>query len=156
MLMKKIIFSLMLMIIGTTFLFAQAPERVQTTFKTKYPDAQGTTWITVGGNYQATYMDKNGVHNVVVFNNDGSIVRTESEMNMKEYPTTVTTYYEKNYPDEKNYHVWVVTDADGNKTYYIPSEHKGVRYYFDKTGNYLRQEKNKAKDEMKEHMDNDK
>ena len=154
--MKKIFFSLVLMVVGTTFLFAQAPERVQVTFKTKYPDAQGTTWTTVGSNYQATYMDKNGVHNMVVFNNDGSIVRSESEMDMKEYPANVRSYYEKKYPGEKDYHVWVVTDANGEKTYYIPSEHAGVRYYFDKTGNYLREEKNKMKEEMKEHKDNDK
>ena len=154
--MKKIMFSLMLMVVGTTFLFAQAPERVQVTFKTKYPDAQGTTWTMVGSNYQAAYVDKDGVHNVVVFNNDGSIVRTETEMDMKAYPVTVKEYYEKKYPDEKNYHVWVVTDANGNTTYYIPSEHRGARYYFDKTGNFLREEKNKAKEEMKEHSDNDK
>ena len=151
--MRKIIFSLLMLIVSTSFLFAQAPERVQVTFKTKYPDAQGTTWTSVSGNYQATFVDKNGVHNVVVFNNDGSIVRTESEMNIKEYPENVKVYYEKKYPAEKNYHVWVVTDASGERTYYIPSEHAGVRYYFDKTGNFLREEKNKAKEEIKEHTD---
>jgi len=101
-------------------------------------------------------MDKNGVHNVVVFNDDGSIVRAEKEMDMKEYPASVKKYYETKYPAEKNYHVWVVTDASGSQTYYIPSEHEGVRYYFDKTGNFLREEKNKMKEEMKEHSDNDK
>jgi hypothetical protein len=49
-----------------------------------------------------------------------------------------------------------MTDENGNKTYYIPSENRGVRYYFDKTGNFLREEKNKMKEEIKEHKDHDK
>src|ERR1043165_3700015 len=105
--MKKLILSLVLICFGAAVLFAQAPEKVQVTFKTKYPDATGVVWSTTdNNNYMATYTDKNGNQNVVVLNDDGKIVRTETVLMMDEYPAAIKTYYVKNYPDEKTYRVW--------------------------------------------------
>ena len=150
--MKKLILSFVLICFGATVLFAQAPDKVQMTFKSKYPDATGVVWTTGDNNtYMATYTDKDGNQNVVALNGDGKIVRTETVLMVDQYPAPIKTYYMKNYPTEKTYHVWVVTDENGNKTYYT-REH-GARLWFDKTGNYLREEKEKIKEEMKEHSD---
>lgn len=152
--MKKIILSLVLICFGAAVLFAQAPEKVQMTFKTKYPDASAIVWTSGdNGTYVATFNDKSGVQNVVVLNGDGKIVRTESVMDA-DYPVAIKEYYVKKYPDEKTYHVYVVTDENGNKTYYT-REH-GMRIWFDKVGNYVKDEKEKAKNEIKEHTDDDK
>jgi hypothetical protein len=150
--MKKLILSLVLISFSTAILFAQAPEKVQATFKAKYPDATAVAWSTGdNGTYLATYTDRTGAQNTVVLNGDGKVVRTEVALNENDYPGGVKEYYVKKYPDEKNYHVWVVTDENGDKTYYT-REH-GARIYFDKAGNFLKEEKEKVKDEMKEHSD---
>ena len=154
--MKKILFTLMLITFGAAFLSAQVPERVKVTFKEKYPNATAAVWVSEDGNYIAKYTDASGIHHVVVYNGDARVVKTEAELDMKEYPASVKEYYQKKYPDERNYHVWVITDESGNKTYYIPSERRGVRYYFDKTGNFMREEKQKVKKEMKEHTGDNK
>jgi hypothetical protein len=153
--MKKILFALSLLIIGAVA-FAQTPDKVQSTFKAKYPDVMSPTWSTDDDNYVATYTDKSGMHNVVVFDKDSRIVRTESEVDSRDYPSGIKEYYTKKYPDEKDYHVYSITDEDGSVSYYVTSEKHGVRYYFNKTGNFLREEKDKMKDEMKEHTDHDK
>ena len=150
--MKKLILSLVLISFSTAVLFAQTPDKVQGTFKSKYPDATGVVWSTGDDDtYMATYTDKSGNQNVVVLNEDGKIVRTEASLNQNDYPGGVKEYYVKKYPDEKDYHVWIVTDENGNKTYYT-REH-GARIWFDKAGNYVKEEKEKVKNEMKEHSD---
>jgi len=151
-LMKKLILSLVLMCFGAAVLFSQTPEKVQVTFKTKYPDATAIVWSSGDNNtYVATFSDKNGVQRMVALNNDGKIVRTEYILNPESYPSAIKEYYVKTYPDVKTYRVWVVTDENGNVSYYT-HEH-GMRIYFDKVGNFLREEKEKVKSEIKEHSD---
>lgn len=146
--MKKIIFSLVLTCFSLTILFAQVPMRVQETFKTKYPDVTVVKWTSEGDYYKVTYTDSRRVQNIAIFDKDAKIVRTEAEMDMKDYPVAVREYYEKKYPGEKTYHVWVVTDASGDKTYYIRSHDRVT--FFDKAGKFLRETKEEMKEERKE------
>src|ERR1041385_7723246 len=122
--MKKIIPILMLSL-SISVLFAQVPDKVKDNFKEKYPNATATWIVTDDGQYAATFTN-NGIENFVVYDAKGNIV--SYDMVTVEYPGEIKTYYMKNYPDTKDYHVWVATDANGNKTYYV-REH-GYRIWF--------------------------
>ena len=91
----------------------------------------------------------------MVLEDNSRIGGNDFERGSKDYPASLKEYYMKKYPDEKDYHVYSMTDKDGMTSYYVGSEHRGMRYYFDKTGNFLKEEKNKVKSEVKEHTDHD-
>jgi len=129
---------LMLMITFSIGVFAQVPEKVQVTFKEKYPDVTMVKWLNAPNGYKVSFVDKDNVQNMVIFSADGKIVRREMEIT-KDYPQPIVEYYTKTYPDEKERHIWVVADENGNKTYYVKRSDKII--YFDKEGKFVREEK---------------
>ena len=150
--MKKVILSLSLICFSLTLMFAQVPDKVQMTFKEKYPDATVVKWDADGDRYKVLFTDKERVQNVVVFDRDGKIVRREMEVaNVANHPRPIVEYYTKNYPGDKTQRVWVITDESGNKTYYIPREDKII--YFDKDGKFTREEKRELKQKMEKAED---
>jgi len=144
--MKKILITLVLSL-SITAIFAQVPEKVKIKFKEKYPDYNAVTWTVVDDNeYAVTFVDRNKAENYIVYDMNGNIV--SADMVTVEYPAEIKTYYVKNYPDQKDYHVWVATDANGNKTYYV-RDHE-YRIWFDKTGHFVKKQAQKVKQEYKE------
>ena len=135
--MKRIAL-LILMITISVGMFAQVPEKVQVTFKEKYPDVTMVNWLHAPNGYKVSFVDKDQVQNMVIFSADGKIVRREMEVT-KDYPQAIVEYYTKTYTDEKEKHIWLVTDENGNKTYYIKRADKII--YFDKEGKFAREEK---------------
>ena len=142
--MKKITVIIVLLLSIST-LFAQVPDKVKVKFREKYPDMTAT-WIVLDNSQYAATFTRGGTENYIVYDASGNII--SDDVVTVEYPVEIKTYYVKNYPDSKDYHVWVATDANGNKTYYV-REH-GYRIWFDKAGNFVRKETMKAKEEYKE------
>ena len=130
-------------------MFAQVPEKVQMTFKEKYPNVTVVKWIEAPNGYKVSFIDKDNMQNVVIFSADGKIVRREMEVT-KDYPKPIVDYYTKTYPDEKERDIWLVTDANGNKTYYVKQSDKII--YFDKEGKFVREEKDEiSKNDKDDH-----
>jgi hypothetical protein len=139
--MKKFILIMLISAIGMIG-FAQVskiPQNVQSQFSTSYPNVSTTEWKVEGSNYNVRFFDQMNRQQVVVYNNDAKVIRREAEIERSRIPVTISDYYRKTYPAEKNYTIWSVTDDRGNITYYSPYNDQYL--YFDKQGKFLRQEK---------------
>ncbi len=112
----------------------QVPENIRTTFNNSYPNTNAT-WSFEGKNYVATYKDtESNMGRVVVYDKDGNIVRTESEMDQG-YPEGIGNYYNEKYPNEKKFTVW--QSDEGNKRSYY-TKRKGKKMRFDQEGKFMK------------------
>jgi hypothetical protein len=109
------------------------PSPVQTRFSTDYPNSTAT-WTMDGNNYSASYNDPgSSLGRTVVYDKNGTTLRTDAEMISGTYPLGINDYYTQNYPNE-SYTVWSSRDANGNTTY--SSKRKGKKIWFDRDGKY--------------------
>jgi hypothetical protein len=132
--MKKLMMIALVVFFGNV-LMAQTPDNVKTTFKTKYPNAQGVTWKSEKNNqYRVNYMD-NSTRHAIVYDKDGNVVSEEAVITKDAVPASISDYYKTrtNSPNDADYTVWQVKDKNGNTTYY--SEYQGKTSWFDKNGN---------------------
>ena len=112
------------------------PSTISNKFNTENPN-MNAKWQMDGDNYSAEYMDNNtNVRKNVVYDNNGSILRTDEEMNSDgmNYPPGIGDYHNKNYPNE-GYKVWSTDDGKGNKWFY--TKRKNGTTWFDKDGKYF-------------------
>lgn len=117
------------------------PSTITNRFSTEYPNLT-PTWQMDGTNYSAQYTDRTtNMGRIVVYDKNGNVIRTESEMGDDTYPQAIGDYYSKNYPSEKDYTIWSSDDGKGNTTYY--SKRKSGTVWFDKNGKYMTNKSNK-------------
>lgn len=110
------------------------PNNISTQFNKAYPNVT-PSWYMDGSHYSAYYHDtKSNMGRSVVYDNSGKVIRTDNEMSSGSYPSGITNYYTKNYPN-MNYNVWSSKDSKGNTTYYTTSD-DGKKLWFDKNGTY--------------------
>jgi hypothetical protein len=114
---------------------SNVPDNVRAKFTNQNPTAT-PTWKTEGQNYSAWYTDpQTNMQRVTVYDKDGRVVRSESEMDVKNYPAAISGYYNQNYPNEKDYKVWQTYDpAAGDTVYYTKT--RGKTMWFDKEGKF--------------------
>lgn len=114
---------------------ASVPDNVRAKFTNQNPTATAT-WKAEGQTYSAWYTDpQTGMQRVTVYDKDARVVRSESEMDVKNYPAGISGYYNQNYPNEKDYKVWQSYDpAAGDTAYYTKTGDKTM--WFDKSGKY--------------------
>jgi len=120
------------------------PAKIRDRFSVDFPDIRKPVWKREMGYYTATYKTKHkkgdatqGVESVVVYDKAAKMIRTESEIEYKDYPLAIVTYYETKYPNGMVYKVWQVENKqDGTRRYY--STHEGRTTWFDWEGKYLK------------------
>src|ERR1700752_1197053 len=77
------------------------------------------TWTMDGDYYSATFKDKNtNMGRVIVYDKNGTVIRSDNEMGTGTYPDLINDYYRNNYPGEKEYKIWSSMDNNGTTTYY--------------------------------------
>jgi len=102
-------------------------------FKKDYP-AFTPTWSREGYNYRADYTNTaNNTAGMVVYDKNGRILRSETEMQANSYPGSINDYHTSNLPSSK-YRVYATKDTTGVTSFYSTSD--GQTYYFDKDGHF--------------------
>lgn len=139
--MKKLI-AIAAWVFSMNILFAQTtttdynsvPNNVSQQFTKDYPNSNAD-WVVDGdNNYMAEFKKPTTKGaTIVVYDRDGRLVRTESELAENSYPKEIDNYYSKQFPNTK-YKVWSSKDARGTTTYYI--KQNGDVHWFDKDGKY--------------------
>lgn len=120
----------------------QTPSLITNHFNVDYPN-NTPTWHQDGSNYRAEYMDsKTNTGRVAIYDKNGVRIGTEEQLSSGSYPSTITEYYTKKYPNETDYRIWSSNDGLGNTTYY--TNRKSETIWFDKTGKYKSKTKNKS------------
>lgn len=116
-------------------------EATAKAFKNAYPDARSVNWdrICVKHDYTATFMSGE-METTVTYDENGKLLSTEKPILMKELPQSIADYMKRTHPGVDKYKKMSKTvDWEGNTTYEV--EAAGKSHVFDKTGNYLRDEK---------------
>lgn len=128
-----------------TSIFAQkigekdVPAGIMAAFQKKYPAANGTKWNKEEGNYEASFkLNKEELS--VVFDTNGNISETETEIALNSLPAGVLDYVKTHYPGKKVSEGAKITDASGAVTYEV--EIKGMDLLFDKNGKFIKEVKN--------------
>ena len=134
--MKKF-FLILLLSVGSTFVFAQSqinvPTVVHQAFKTAHNTHDFITWEMEGVNYKASSIDQQGVHHITVYDAYGDLVRAESELTGNQVPEPIVNYMNAKFPPNTKYNVWSVDSKDGKRTYY--SDYNNTIIRFDGQGN---------------------
>lgn len=130
-----------LFIIGTlavTSLLAQTktnkniPLIVQNAFVKQYPAIKNVMWSKENANYEASF-DLNGLDNSALFNINGQILETETEI--KDLPKDILASLKATYPNQKVLEIAKITNLKSVVTYEI--EIKGKDLIFDSKGKFL-------------------
>ncbi|MBA2407382.1 MAG: hypothetical protein H0V65_05255 [Chitinophagales bacterium] len=129
---------------------AQVPDKVREAFRSNHPNATGVDWNSEA-KYKVNFKDQDNQQHTIVYDENAKIIRREHEVEKGNIPRPVSAYYLKNYPNEKEYKVWAVEDDNGGTIYYSRSQDRML--YFDKDGNFTREEKKIVKDKL-DNMEN--
>jgi hypothetical protein len=129
------------------------PENVLKTFNQNYPEAKNVEWEMEGNNYEAVYTENN-LERSIVYNKEGVIILTESQINITDLSDNIKNYINENYPASE---IEKAEKEDSNEGIFFEVEVKNddekVVLVFDSNGNFLKIEKD---DEDKEDdMDDD-
>ena len=80
---------------------ADVPGDVSQTLDFQYPNVKVTLWYLDGSTYIATIKDDEGVGKVSI-SKAGKWLNTRDDIHADEWPSTITEYVKKNYPDGLN------------------------------------------------------
>jgi hypothetical protein len=140
--MKKIIFSLALMVAASGIAIAQDISKtelsatVKSALMKKYPQASKVTWEKEKGNYEANWGGKSGEDMSVQFTPAGVFVEQVVAISPKALPAGVDTYVKAHYKGVKITEAGKVTNAKGVTMY--EAEVKGKDLLFDESGKFLK------------------
>jgi hypothetical protein len=120
----------------------QTPSLITNHFNVDYPN-NTATWYQDGSNYRGEYIDsKTNVGRSVIYDKNGVRIGTEEQLSTGAYPSAISEYYTKKYPNEPDYQIWSSNDGLGNTMYY--TNRNSETLWFDKTGKYKNKTKKKV------------
>lgn len=120
------------------------PATVKAKFISLYPDKPEVKWEKEKSNYEAAF-EQNKMEVSVLFEENGTIVQTETEILVSALPKAVTDYITKNLAGKKINEATKITDAKGKITY--EAEVGKVDYLFDENGKFISKEEDNEDDE---------
>lgn len=115
----------------------EVPAAVKTKFASLYPDAKKVEWEKEGANYEAEF-EVNKTETCVLFDANGNVLETESEIEVASLPAGIADYIAKNYPGQKLKETSKIVTGDGAVMYEV--EVKGGNLLFDVNGNFLKKD----------------
>lgn len=140
--MKTKLIQMIFLVLVTIFTtYAQntpIPHRLESNFKSSYPDAAAVEWQKSGENYKVAFTDKKNLHYTLLYDKDGKIMSKEAELDDQAVPKTISEYFVKNFPKEETYRVWKVEDETGKVKYYAPV--KDAVVFFNEDGKFDRRD----------------
>ena len=113
---------------------ADVPAPVKAKFTSLYPNVSVEKWEKEGANYEAEFETKE-TETSVVFDANGNLISTETEIAVSSLPKGVSDYFAKNHAGAKIKEASKITAADGTITY--EAEVKDGDYIFDANGNFI-------------------
>lgn len=121
------------LVLGSCDNMRKAPEQIQATFKSIYPDVSRVEWDDEDdGSWEAEFR-KDGIKTKAFFAADGTLIETEEEITSKDLPQAAQDYFAQNYPGARIKDVLRITDSDGVQSY--EAEANDQDFYFDAQGN---------------------
>ena len=134
--MKKLVaFFTVLLLAGTvTAQRTEVPSIVKNRFAALYPDVKKVEWEQEGVNYEAEF-ELNKTETSVVFDAQGNLLATETEIAPEALPQAAKDYLAKTVPGKKITEATKITGADELVTY--EAEAGGKDYVFDVNGNFI-------------------
>ena len=123
---------------------ADVPPAVKAKFISLYPARPEVKWEKEKTMYEAEFI-QNKIETSVLFEANGTMVQTETEIPVSALPKAVTDYITKNLAGKKINEAAKVTDAKGKITY--EAEVGKVDYLFDENGNFISKEEDNEDDE---------
>ncbi|GAB4251002.1 MAG: hypothetical protein Kow0079_04650 [Vicingaceae bacterium] len=122
------------------------PENVLKTFNQNYPEAKNVEWEMEGNNYEAVYTENN-LEKSIVYNKEGVIILTETQINITDLSENIKNYINENYPASE---IEKAEKEDSNEGVFyeveIINDNDEVELVFDSNGNFLKVEKDDEDD----------
>jgi hypothetical protein len=120
------------------------PKAALTKFETTFPKAKDVKWEKEGEYFVAEFTE-NGLEKEVIYDSEGNLVATETEIKISEIPSKIIDYVNENYIGAEIEEAEKIESVDGNffevEIEYNDSE---VELLFDESGNFLRREEDEA------------
>ncbi len=136
------------LLIFTAFIIAESsfsqesksgtPEAAKASFQKKFPNATKAKWEKENQDFEVNFY-QNGKEMSAVFNASGELKETEEEIKVSDLPATIASYVKEHYKDQKIKEAAKITKANGEINY--EAEVNKVDVIFDKTGKFLKEEK---------------
>lgn len=116
---------------------AEVPAAAKKTFEKSYPDIKGAKWEKEDGNYEAEF-ELNKKETSVLFDVNGNLLATETEISPEELPKAVSEYVAKNLKGQKIDEASKIIDSKGGHSF--EAEIGGADYIFDSNGTFIKKE----------------
>lgn len=127
-----------------TFGGDDAPITVKAKFASLYPNVSKVKWVKEDTNYEAEF-DLNKTEMSCLFDANGNVLETETEIAITALPKAVSDYTAKNYPGQNIKEASKIVDSKNGITY--EAELKGVGdLIFDEKGNFIKKNAPEPKD----------
>lgn len=135
--MKK----LLVIIVAITFINCSAqnvPAVVKTSFEKSFPKTTVKKWDKEDGNYEANFTE-DGKTMSAVFGADGKWMETETDIDVKNLPTSIVSYIKEHYKGATIKEAASLKTPDGDR---YEAEVKGSKkdLLFDSNGKFLKEE----------------
>jgi hypothetical protein len=113
------------------------PDRLMEKFRKDYPTAIDVLWSKEDDQFKVIFKDPPNTKQMIEYDKDWKVVRRETELEMQQIPDSILNFYKENYPQERQFKVWLREDING-KTYYSNGTEFGL--FFDMNGHIIRRE----------------
>jgi hypothetical protein len=116
------------------------PEAVKTAFKQAHPQAKAVNWSKEGKYFEAEY-EEGKMERAFVYDEKGSLVLTETEIDPSELPGTIVSYLSTNFPEHQVKEVDKIVKGDAVAYDVLFVENgKARELTFDDAGNLIGEE----------------
>ena len=155
--MKKTTSFLTILFLGLIYLSAQTvqpteiPLAVQSNFKARFPEATNAKWTKANDTYEVSFINKE-VNTEAHYSDKGEWKETSWNIPIEYTPQTIKTYTTTNYPKYKIKEVEIEEVYPTSEKIYavnIAKKKDIIELYFKVSGEFVRLETNKPKDNNK-------
>lgn len=113
---------------------SDVPDAVKTAFNSMYPNQDNIEWESQGAYFEGG-VKIDGMVTSVLFDANGTVIQSESQISVSDLPKGVAEYVSKNLNTEEISEAAKITDSSGKITY--EAEVNGSDYLFDSDGNLM-------------------
>ncbi len=148
--MRKLFLSLAALSVFTMFAFSfggdETPAPVKASFAKLYPNITKVKWGKENANYEAEF-EVNKVETSCLFDDKGSLLETETAIEVSALPKAASDYVSKNFPGEKIKEAAKIIDSKKVVTY--EAEVNAGDLIFDSNGKFIKKVVEKKDEEDK-------